>query len=742
MKRITVFILCALMVLRPCGLVSAAPEETGALEPAQTAPAEADASGSVQTAPEGYVKIEENDNLILYADKTTGDFAVYDIAAGHLWSSGQTEVNDSESEASQLNSGRAKTEIVSMISLEYVQVSTIASTAVPLYQNSYAYCVMEDHVTVKEVDGGYRAEYYFADIDVTVPVEVTLTKNALQVRIVGDELKIGKAYRVTSISLLPGFLASDDRYEGYLFVPSGCGALAAFHTGRGDMASYSEMVYGDDLAIEQEEYDSQGQDIHIPLFGIKCDDSAVAAIITQGDANARINAQSDSLTSSYTRVYAEYVTSVTDSTTLFESNYENQRIIYGAEERESYSDFTVSFTFLSGDLADYSGMAQVYREYLDLKTEAAAPSLKVTLYGAAVKKASFLGIPYQKTFALTSYSQAQEIVRELTGAGTDVSLRYIGWNNSGIDNKKSASVFSPVRALGSKKGFRKLYQFLEENGTDFYFDLDLMKIKKSGNGFSVYSDVCKSIFNTRTPLYEYMRSVYVPVKDKDPYYLLTPGNVKAAAEKFLKKYSFGGGIALSGLGSFVYSDFKGGMGRAECIDTFTRTLEAAEKEHTIALEAPNAYTFAHVDTIYEMPMANDGNLIFTESVPVLQMVLHGSVSYAAASGTDLLSCIEYGADPAFCGIYADAQELIETDYDWLYSSTYTNWSKEAVDMFQEYQKIYSKLYSARIEEHSSEDGISRTVFDNGTEIYINRSGSKIEIKGTVIPSGGYAVIGG
>ena len=85
--------------------------------------------------------------------------------------------------------------------------------------------------------------------------------------------------------------------------------------------------------------------------------------------------------------------------------------------------------------------------------------------------------------------------------------------------------------------------------------------------------------------------------------------------------------------------------------SFTEALEEVGQEHTIALEAPNAYTFPYVDTIYEMPMANDGNLIFTESVPVLQMVLHGSVSYAAASGTDLLSCIEYGADPAFYGIY-------------------------------------------------------------------------------------------
>lgn len=693
-------------------------------------------------APSGYTHIASSGSLTLYADMKSGDFAVYDSESARTWYSGQQEVLDSENPISQLNSGRVKTELVSMLALNYVQMSTIASTAVPLYQNSYAYCVNEGNVTVRSVKNGYRADYYFADLDITVPIEVTLDENALNVRIIGEELKAGNDYLITSVALLPGFMAGDDRYQGYLFVPSGSGGTIPFASGKGEIAEYSEMVYGDDLAIEQEEYEGESKNIHVPVYGIKSGNTAITAIIVSGDSSARITAQADSLSSSFTRVYSEYVTSIIDSTTLFESNYENQRIIYGAEKREEYFDYEVRFEFLNGDSADYSGIAQTYREYLDLKSTALKPSLKLTLYGAAEKKASFLGIPYKKSIALTSFKQAREITETLRESGVDTALRYIGWNNSGINNKKVASKFAPVSVLGGKSGFKELYGYLEKSGDPFYFDLDLMLLQKSGNGFSVFSDVCKSIFNTRTPIYEYMRSVFVPVNNRDPHYLLTPSNVKEAADKFLKQYNYGGGLSFSQMGGAVYSDFKTGGERFECIEFFEDILKETSDKHTVALDAPNAYAFKYTDTIYNIPMSNDGNLLFDSSVPFLQMVLHGSVSYGAESGCDLLDCIEYGADPSVCGIYCSADGLIETDYNWLYDSSFENWRDEAAEIFNEYNEVYKNLYDRKIVRHSSKDGVSETEFDNGTVIFTNRTDKAAERDGVTVPAGGCKVIGG
>ncbi|MCQ2448811.1 MAG: hypothetical protein MJ132_01290, partial [Clostridia bacterium] len=146
--------------------------------------------------PNSYSQVAQNDNFRLYADSRTGNFAVYDVAAKRYWYSCQSAVMDKDSEASQLNFGRIKTEVVSMVALEYVQTNTLASTAVPLYQNSQAYCVMEGNVDVKPNENGYRVEFYFSDIETTVPVEVTLTDKGVTVSIVGKDLKIGSKYYI------------------------------------------------------------------------------------------------------------------------------------------------------------------------------------------------------------------------------------------------------------------------------------------------------------------------------------------------------------------------------------------------------------------------------------------------------------------------------------------------------------------------------------------------------------------
>ena len=124
------------------------------------------------------------------------------------------------------------------------------------------------------------------------------------------------------------------------------------------------------------------------------------------------------------------------------------------------------------------------------------------------------------------------------------------------------------------------------------------------------------------------------------------------------------------------------------------------------------------------------------------MVLHGSVSYSAESGNDILDCIEYGADPCYYGIYDDAGALMETSYNWLYGSTFENWKKEAADSFKKYSKVYKNLYNKKIVSHSREKNVSKTEFDNGTIIYVNRNQKSVEIDGITVKANSYAVSGG
>lgn len=699
-------------------------------------------SGGVQT---GYQAVAENDAFVLYADPKTGDFVLEDTAAGRLWTSGQWDVLNQDSPAYDLNVGRIKTDLVSMLAVEFVQVSTIASTATPTNQNSYAYSVVKGGVTVETVENGYRAYYTFGDIGVTVPVEVLLTDGGISARIIGDEIRMGEKYWITSIQLLPGFMAADDRYDdGYLFVPSGSGALIDLNAGRGGLTSYSEMVYGDDAALEVEESTGPTRDILVPVYGLKAGDGGITAIITQGDKTANINAESNSDDTSFSRVYAEYVTAIVDDTTLFESDYFNQRVIHGIEQRESFGDFQVDFTVMRGE-AGYDEMARIYREYLiggGLEKKAGAPELFVTLYGAATRKASFLGIPYTKTFALTSFSDAQDILSDLNASGAAVSLQYVGWNNGGVENKKVASKFAPVGVLGGKSGYKALDVFLDGSANTAYFDLDPITIRKSGGGFSALSDVVKTIFNVRTPQYKYMRSVYVPVNNENPWYLLNSAKALTAVEKFVKSDSYGNGVSLYGPGEMLYSDFgKNPISRAETVENY-RAMFAALAERPTAVNSGNAYTYPYADKIYALPTSSDGNVLFSRSVPFVQMVLHGYLSYGAESGDDLLDCIAFGAAPAFSGIAIDDSQLMETSFNWLYGSSYANWAQQAKDSFAAYNEVYASLYDQVIVSYEETDGFSKTVFENGTAVLVNRSKQPVTADGVEVPARDYRVIGG
>lgn len=703
----------------------------------------ADADPASAQVSDGYELIAQNNGYRLYAELSTGDFALFDIAADRMWYSGQWEVLDDESPVSELNSGRIKTDLVSMVAVSYVQVSTVASTAVPSYQNSYAYSVIKNNVTAKRIENGYCAEYYFADLDSTVAVEITLTDGGIEARIPAEKLKIGEEYRIISIDLLPGFLAADDRWEGYLFVPSGSGGIIPLGSAKGDIAEFEEMVYGGDTAVRAEEYTGETQNILIPAYGIKCGDSAVAAFITHGDTSASIAAQADSSTTSFSRVYSRYVTAVVDSTTLFESNYENQRVIYGVEARSEFEDYAVSFTFLHGAQADYSGMAKVCREQLALEKRTCEPQLALTLYGAATKKASFLGIPYTKTVALTTYEQAQRIVSDFNAQDIPVALKYVGWNNNGVENKKIPVKVSPVGVLGGKKKYNALQEFLDDSENSAYFDVDFMNIRKSGNGFSVLSDVCRSIFNTRTPIYKYMRSVYVPVNTENPSYLLKPAEAAAAAQKFLSVYSGKGGLSLDGFGEQLYSDFsKKGCTRAQALALFEQTLEKAAADHSVSVNTGNAYTYRYADRIFELPTSNDGNLLFSQSVPFVQMVLHGSIPYSVQTGDSLADCLEFGGDPSFAGIYADDSTLIDTSFNWLYGSTLESWRAEAESVYKAYASVYHSIYDQAMISHRAENGVSVTEYENGVKVYVNRTEKDAVFEGTAVPADGYVVTGG
>ncbi len=139
-------------------------------------------------------------------------------------------------------------------------------------------------------------------------------------------------------------------------------------------------------------------------------------------------------------------------------------------ERELYDEnLTVVYSFLSGEEADYSGMAQCYREQLKAEgtlgsTEAGDIPFYVDILGGVEIQKAVMGVPYDGIVAMTTYEQTGTLLDMIYQAGIgNVRMNYQGWFNGGIYHDAADKV-KPVGALGSKAELEALARRLEENG--------------------------------------------------------------------------------------------------------------------------------------------------------------------------------------------------------------------------------------------------------------------------------------
>ena len=198
-----------------------------------------------------------------------------------------------------------------------------------------------------------------------IPLDYQLTENGLNVSIANEEIQYDKnTFAIASINLLQYFGSASRTESGYMFVPDGSGAIINFNNGKTNISDAVKVqLYGLDQGREREQRPFDNQNAYLPVFGIKKENSALFAIIESGDAGATITAD---IAGKSTKVidrnrcypsfklceYEELTFSTTQKTSRI---YQNQM---------SSFDISVSYTLLEGDKANYSGMAEYYRNYL------------------------------------------------------------------------------------------------------------------------------------------------------------------------------------------------------------------------------------------------------------------------------------------------------------------------------------------------------------------------------------------
>lgn len=702
----------------------------------------------------GYVPVCEDASAVLYVNYDTGGFYIYNRADGAKWYS-----TPQNTEGDSISKGQTRMEIQSEIVLEYINVEDENTNSVLQRTNSRIGCINNGGISVEDIKNGVRITYDFKEQEIRLCVEYTLENGSLKASVLLDRLEDGTKSYLVALNLLPYFGAAGAESSGYLFIPDGSGAVAEFNNGAIPLEDYEKAVYGADRIYYEHNETSLSENIIMPVFGtVHSGQKALMGIITEGEGGADIAAKIGSSKNYYNTVYTKMLYRIYAQEASFYKNNKTNSISTVTHTDFGTDRYTVSYTMLSGKKACYGGMAEKYRGYLEkekgLRSSPHKPALAVDIYGAVKQRTSVFGISVDKTRVLTAFDRAEEMIKELKAAGVGrMAVRYIGWYGNGVYNSEVPDSAKPLSVLGGSKAFASLAGWLSENSCEFYPAADMVTFTKDSLGSSKGRYSAKATNGGNGIQYTYSPATFEKSDDRVPWMLVKPSLLNSVTQNFLDSYLKLdiGAVSLLEIGEYAYSDFARDQGvyKAGSIGYIEQMLKnAGERLPSLAVDNGNAYTLPYADRVFGLPAASSGYDIFTYDVPFVQMVLHGYVSYtipymrqSAEMHTTMLKAVENGSDLLFSCVSDDTYKLNDTPLKHLFSSELSLWKEEAVRYYSEYMSVAQLVWDSEITEHCRlEEDLFKTVYSNGTEIYVNYSDKAKTAEGTTVGALDYTVV--
>lgn len=563
-------------------------------------------------------------------------------------------------------------------------------------------------VSISEISGGVSVTYDYYKIGIKYSVEYIQEKDYFKAVIRTSEIVENSDRLVLKITVLPllGSANSDD--DGYFVIPDGCGALIRFS---GKKNSYSQRVYGDNISLVPDKKTADKKQIYLPCYGTVKNGNAFLAVASKGDSNVFINADTGDInTCNFSFVIRDTDNfSMTDSDiTVFESG------------NIQCDDIEIRYYPIEEYNAGYSDIARKYREYI-METYNLSPMsenhdipLYVNLYGGVEKETSVLGIPADKKISLTGYSQAVDILENLSQNDVkNIVLSYYNWTDLQICSKiDTKAEFSDT--LGNENDFQKLIDYSEN--TEIYPVIDNLKFSDKK-----FSDMTVRISGSYSRIAEYSPAYGIMDTSGDFLSLLSPKRFGKVYSELAENYSFDG-ISLGELSVSLYGDYsKEKVSRFDAVNFVCESCEVLDKK--ILAYGANAYMFPYVSHIAGVPVESSHFDIFDEDIPFYQMIIHGLISYSSEPlnsmpDTDdyIRKSIAYGSYLLFDFIYENPSVLQGTDLEKYYYADYSGWSDKAVSAYKYSSGKLKDLNNCFIEDYYISGENSFTVYSDGTVV--------------------------
>lgn len=597
-------------------------------------------------------------------------------------------------------------------------------------------------ISAEKIKNGIKLTYYFDDKEIAVPVSYTLREDSMCVSITGSEIREkGESYRVRSVVPSPHFTeVSQEAEDAYIFVSGGIGGIVDIKTDIDGGKEYSTGS-GNVSALATISKTNPDEQSGIRAYGLKDGDHAMFCIAEEEAEAVAVKISAGDIESDYSTVYPTFCFVDVDSVKAKQTTGGDVELISDRKQ----STISVGFYPLSGEDADYNGMAKCYRKYLEKrglistgKKDFSSP-YAVTALGGVMSTSSVAGVPTMTLKKATGFSEAQEIIESLTKeTGLTPVARLRGYGEKGLNIGKIAGGFKFASLFGSDQDRKALEDACAKQGIPLYTEFDVVRFSESGGGFSYTNDAAK----TATLHAAEFSSVNVPLRDyndKLSYRLLARGKVSDVLDKVLKLCDKKGvsGISLSYFGANAYSDYtdiKYAVAGQMEQDVKDGILKLKKSDSAVAGSAASYYAAGLLDTVFEAPLDKTGRYQFEKEIPFYQMVFTGiTPMYSAPINTasnpkeKLMLAASTGTGLGFAVIKNFENEYMETGVEKLYACGYTYCKDLIVSSLNEYSEIYEKVAGVKIDRYEFvDDTVTKTVFENGVTIYANHSSKAVQ----------------
>lgn len=612
----------------------------------------------------------------------------------------------------------------------------------------------ENTVDVTKNDNGFSAKIYFKEYEFGFTVDVSLEGDELVTGIKDESIVENKeGTYISTISLFPfmGYSFLDDE-EGYMLIPDGNGALIYLDNKEGRYTTgFSQMIYGKDTGFSDstvktylwDEVDMvrDANQVIAPVFGMAHTNQQLGylAVVEKGEKRASVEAHPNGVMVNYNRCFAKFLYRDIYVQPL---NQSNSGTTINVETDRTHMDTQVRYLLLSGDNANYSGMAVSYRNYLldnDLVT------VKDSSYNTRV---DFLGTDREeflmgtKAVTVTTTDNIKEIYKELKDAGVENLLSvYKGWQKGGLYNLP-ISKYKADSHIGGTGALTDLIKESAEDNYNLYLYNDALRVNPDTSNATF--NVVKKV-NKRTFKEEFWSNVY------DTYLYQTPERTSSTLEKFVNSYTKKGvgNLALEGITDTLFSSsYKGSYKtRYDCADSYENLIASVDEKTNLILQQPFAYLWKYTDAFLDMPLGSSDYMYVDEEVPFLSMTLKGIlpmysdyVNFEANKNEFFLQMIESGVYPSFYITYENSSALIYTNSCDLYSTEYSTYKDTIVDYDTKLREVAQAVDGAFIVKHEKSDsGVTAVTYSNGVVIYVNYAEQDVTVDGVTVPAMSYKV---